>query len=1021
METLAAHADFGDSVMEPAPPGGGVVSLQLLEFKSHLLEVVEELHIRREAEARHEDQISRLVLERQELEWEKESLQNQLETVTKQHTESITAVQRQFQAKLRNVEEEKGKHQVTAELKDKEINSLKEEVKSLQLLKYNLEKTSGELEQKLALQSRTKDTHLVQLGEVEKRFGSLSRQSAAVKQAHDKLQQDVDEAMKINQKLTSANQRQEATIVSLKKDLDEVSNKLIKAKMASFTQVETPGPAWREQRLQELQQKLGLETEMNHKLREENAAERAEKQELMKSLQHVQQLLLSQTQTVRRVELELQSQTETFQALKREHEAMRERSKAEEEQAARLMEAHEASRSAWDKERTALLDRVRTEQEAAAALKETPEQIPPQSEPQDQEREMSKQVGDSRVSARLVEDFRGKETPNESVSSSDLDSGCRPQTRNPDGLENTEAGGSEVRRDDPADSLTCSFNRCENAETATESNPNAVIPSGNEEDSQDKAKHREGDGHLEETELGKEEEDGMGREQEETDQQSQKQEDASFERNSGETKAQRAIQEDPEGSVERPEEPEGTSEPKPGTEDGAEAGGGKEGAQTEEKASETQQTKTQTEEKASEKQQTQTQTEEKASEKQQTQTQTEEKASETQQTQTQTEEKASETQQTKTQTEEKASEKQQTQTQTEEKASEKQQTQTQTEEKASETQQTQTQTEEKASEKQQTQTQTEKSPAQQVTFPLEAGGSEEDTKGETEGMRALGKWDESQTGSASFQAPKSPNQSPTDGGSEENGGGASAQEMLRSGGADLATQSDANRRESNPPESEPIPLISKSASGFTEPTELESKPAQNADAEAAEGETEVVVSANSGPENGEASKAAVVEPTPSCRKGQRSPFEGGVSPGSSSRAASDRPSQDACGQNPDGFQGPPTVTWPTFIRTSKAPSPLTSPPSADSSRRGKQTEAREETAGKRDWEASLCFGSYPGPSSSSIGGRLPWTTIPGRAPAAGASLEREEQQSSFRAQISKIEQFLSAERLRLPKRRRTDN
>ncbi len=50
-------------------------------------------------------------------------------------------------------------------------------------------------EQKLALQSRSKDSHLNQLGEVEKRFSALSRQCAMVKQAHDKLQQNGNEWM----------------------------------------------------------------------------------------------------------------------------------------------------------------------------------------------------------------------------------------------------------------------------------------------------------------------------------------------------------------------------------------------------------------------------------------------------------------------------------------------------------------------------------------------------------------------------------------------------------------------------------------------------------------------------------------------------------------------------------------------------------------------------------------------------------------------------------------------------------
>lgn len=45
-------------------------------------------------------------------------------------------------------------------------------------------------EQKLVLQSRTKDGHLSQLGEVEKRFSALSRQCAVVKRAHDNLEQN---------------------------------------------------------------------------------------------------------------------------------------------------------------------------------------------------------------------------------------------------------------------------------------------------------------------------------------------------------------------------------------------------------------------------------------------------------------------------------------------------------------------------------------------------------------------------------------------------------------------------------------------------------------------------------------------------------------------------------------------------------------------------------------------------------------------------------------------------------------
>lgn len=42
----------------------------------------------------------------------------------------------------------------------------------------------------MQLQTHTKDSHLNQLGEVERRFATISRQCAMVKQAHDKLEQN---------------------------------------------------------------------------------------------------------------------------------------------------------------------------------------------------------------------------------------------------------------------------------------------------------------------------------------------------------------------------------------------------------------------------------------------------------------------------------------------------------------------------------------------------------------------------------------------------------------------------------------------------------------------------------------------------------------------------------------------------------------------------------------------------------------------------------------------------------------
>ncbi|XP_053091227.1 uncharacterized protein LOC113546502 isoform X3 [Pangasianodon hypophthalmus] len=293
----------------------GIISVQLLEFKTSLLEAVEELHIHRDAETRHEAQICKLVLEKQELEWQKESLQNQINRMTKEQSEALAAVKKQFQAQIQGIEAEKGKHQLSAELKDKEITSLKEELKLLQLFKYSLEKKLSELEQKVQRQTQVKDSHLNQLGEVEKRFRTISRQYAVVRQVHEKLEQNVEEAMRINKKLVSINKKQESTIAALKKDVERLNSELVKSKVVSICRSGDENSYYllKDQQLQELKQRLIVETELNKKLRNEIAAERAEKQELMSSLQNAQWLLQTQTQAVSRTEQQLLIHTEEYQ------------------------------------------------------------------------------------------------------------------------------------------------------------------------------------------------------------------------------------------------------------------------------------------------------------------------------------------------------------------------------------------------------------------------------------------------------------------------------------------------------------------------------------------------------------------------------------------------------------------------------------------------------------------------------------------------------------------------------------
>ncbi|XP_048015297.1 coiled-coil domain-containing protein 73-like isoform X1 [Megalobrama amblycephala] len=356
---------------------GRTISVQVLEFKTSLLEAVEELHIHRDAETRHEEQICKLVVEKQELEWQKESLQSQISKMSNENSESLAAVKKQFQAQIRRLEGEKGKNQLAAELKDKEIISLKEELKLLQLLRYSLEKKLSELEQKLQLQTQTKDSHLNQLGEVERRFAAISRQCAMVKQAHEKLEQNVEEAMRINKKLTSINEKQESTIKALKEDLERLNKELVTFKVSSVCR---PGEerlqnVLKEQELQQLQQRLLVETELNKKLRNETTTERAEKQEVLRSLHHNQRLLQTQTEALSRAEQEIRTFREEYQILKTEHELNQERTKEKDVSFARLRDEYQNSKLAWEKEILQLQMSAVADQEELMVVKQAYNQL----------------------------------------------------------------------------------------------------------------------------------------------------------------------------------------------------------------------------------------------------------------------------------------------------------------------------------------------------------------------------------------------------------------------------------------------------------------------------------------------------------------------------------------------------------------------------------------------------------------------------------------------------------------------
>uniref|UniRef100_A0A8C6J152 Uncharacterized protein n=1 Tax=Melopsittacus undulatus TaxID=13146 RepID=A0A8C6J152_MELUD len=125
--------DFGTQALDSTlqSPSETLLSIRLLDFKTSLLEAVEELRIRRETEINYEDQISKIVVEKQELEWQKETLQHQMDTLQQQNKEAMAVLKKQVakQGLLTLT----GKYQLAVETKEKEIDGLKEALKALQV------------------------------------------------------------------------------------------------------------------------------------------------------------------------------------------------------------------------------------------------------------------------------------------------------------------------------------------------------------------------------------------------------------------------------------------------------------------------------------------------------------------------------------------------------------------------------------------------------------------------------------------------------------------------------------------------------------------------------------------------------------------------------------------------------------------------------------------------------------------------------------------------------------------------
>ncbi|XP_066853633.1 coiled-coil domain-containing protein 73 isoform X16 [Anser cygnoides] len=166
----------------PAVPGWGGSASGALAVPSADLTPRED----KETEINYEDQISKIVVEKQELEWQKETLQHQTDMLQQQNKEAMAAFKKQLQARMFAMEEEKGKYQLAVETKEKEIDGLKETLKALQISKYTLQKKLNEMEEAVSKKVKEENTQI----KGEKLEANMRREIATIKNELNSLKGD---------------------------------------------------------------------------------------------------------------------------------------------------------------------------------------------------------------------------------------------------------------------------------------------------------------------------------------------------------------------------------------------------------------------------------------------------------------------------------------------------------------------------------------------------------------------------------------------------------------------------------------------------------------------------------------------------------------------------------------------------------------------------------------------------------------------------------------------------------------
>ncbi|XP_052832384.1 coiled-coil domain-containing protein 73 isoform X1 [Octopus bimaculoides] len=275
-----------------------------LNLQHTLLEIVEELKVRRKNDNEYEERMQDLRKTNLELSKNYNIEQKNNSNCIEQCQKRIQEAYNEYEQKILLNGENMEKFRLLYLSKEDEITALKEEIKNLQLENFGYQKQIKDQEQKIELQLMIADHHVKQMSQVESKFISINTHIQALGLSQKSLKENVQNSCQLQQKLERVNKHVRCQWKQCNADLASLQQEILQMKIcAQSAPKETVNARQLQDEITKYQQhinKLNIEKEETLKQLEKS---NQKNDILMKNLTNVQNLLKYQTENAKKFKM----------------------------------------------------------------------------------------------------------------------------------------------------------------------------------------------------------------------------------------------------------------------------------------------------------------------------------------------------------------------------------------------------------------------------------------------------------------------------------------------------------------------------------------------------------------------------------------------------------------------------------------------------------------------------------------------------------------------------------------------